>query len=70
MLLAVLIGVASQMAGNGYSLTGIAAVVGGGTMLDGGRGSTVASAVAALFMAQLDQLMLALDPGLADQLLV
>ncbi|MDR3386125.1 MAG: hypothetical protein P4L92_03665 [Rudaea sp.] len=70
MLLAGFIGFASQVAGNSYLLPGIAAVLVGGTMLGGGRGSTVASAVAALFMVQLDQFVLALGAGPADQLLV
>ncbi|WP_321933776.1 ABC transporter permease [Paraburkholderia sp. J8-2] len=70
MLLAGFIGSASQTSGNDYLLPAIAAVVVGGTPFTGGRGSVVASAVAALFMAQLGQLVLALGAGAAVQLLV
>jgi ribose transport system permease protein len=70
MLLAGFIGSASQTSGNDYLLPAIAAVVVGGTPFTGGRGSVVASAVAALFMAQLGQLVLALGAGPAVQLLV
>jgi ribose transport system permease protein len=42
----------------------------GGTKFTGGKGSVVASAVAALFMAQLGQMVLALGAGPAMQLLV
>ena len=58
------------MAGNDYLLPAIAAVVVGGTKFTGGKGSVVASAVAALFMAQLGQMVLALGAGPAVQLLV
>jgi ribose transport system permease protein len=70
MLLAGFIGSASQTAGNNYLLPAIAAVVVGGTPFTGGRGSVIASAVAALFMAQLGQLVLALGAGDSVQLLV
>jgi ribose transport system permease protein len=70
MLLAGFIGSASQTSGNDYLLPAIAAVVVGGTPFTGGKGSVVASAVAALFMAQLGQLVLALGAGPAVQLLV
>ncbi|WP_429341702.1 ABC transporter permease [Paraburkholderia sp. GAS42] len=70
MLLAGFIGSASQTSGNDYLLPAIAAVVVGGTPFTGGKGSVVASAVAALFMAQLGQLVLALGSGPAVQLLV
>jgi ribose transport system permease protein len=70
MLLAGFIGSASQTAGNDYLLPAIAAVVVGGTPFTGGKGSVIASAVAALFMAQLGQLVLALGAGAAVQLLV
>ncbi|CAD6530778.1 Ribose import permease protein RbsC [Paraburkholderia hiiakae] len=70
MLLAGFIGSASQTSGNDYLLPAIAAVVVGGTPFTGGRGSVIASAVAALFMAQLGQLVLALGAGAAVQLLV
>jgi ribose transport system permease protein len=70
MLLAGLIGSASPVAGNDYLMPAIAAVVVGGTKFTGGRGSVVASAAAALFMAQLGQMVLALGAGPAVQLLV
>ncbi|MBI3526264.1 MAG: ABC transporter permease [Betaproteobacteria bacterium] len=69
-LLAGYIGNASHTAGNDYLLPAIAAVVVGGTPFTGGRGSVVASGVAALFMAQLSQMVLALGAGSAVQLLV
>ena len=70
MLLAGFIGSASATSGNDYLLPAIAAVVVGGTPFTGGKGSVIASAVAALFMAQLGQLVLALGAGPAVQLLV
>jgi ribose transport system permease protein len=70
MLLAGLIGNASPIAGNDYLLPAIAAVVVGGTKFTGGKGSVVASAAAALFMAQLGQMVLALGAGPAVQLMV
>lgn len=70
MLLAGLIGSASPIAGNDYLMPAIAAVVVGGTKFTGGKGSVVASAAAALFMAQLGQTVLALGAGPAAQLLV
>lgn len=70
MMLAGFVGSASQTAGNDYLLPGIAAVIVGGTQFAGGRGSIVATAVAALFMAQLQQLVLSLGAGPAAQLLV
>lgn len=70
MLLAGFIGSASQTSGNSYLLPAIAAVVVGGTPFTGGKGSVIASAAAALFMAQLGQLVLALGAGDSVQLLV
>ncbi len=64
------IGLASHTAGNSYLMPGIAAVVVGGTPFTGGRGSVIASGVAALFMAQLDQMVLSLGAGAATQMLV
>ncbi|MBO9112652.1 MULTISPECIES: ABC transporter permease [Rhizobium/Agrobacterium group] len=64
------IGSASQTAGNDYLLPAIAAVVVGGTPFTGGRGSVVASGVAALFMVQLGQMVLALGADTSVQLLV
>jgi len=69
-LLAGFIGSASQTAGNGYLLTSIGAVAVGGTPFTGGSGNVVASAVAALFLAQLGQGGLALGASAAAQLLV
>jgi len=70
LLLAGFIGSASQTAGSDYLLTSIAAVAVGGTPFTGGRGSVIASAVAALFFAQLGQMVLALGAGTAVQLLI
>ncbi|MBZ9772371.1 ABC transporter permease [Mesorhizobium sp. CO1-1-8] len=70
MLYAGFIGSASQAAGNDYLLPGIAAVVVGGTPFTGGRGSVIASGVAAIFMTQLGIMVLALGAGTAVQLLV
>jgi ribose transport system permease protein len=70
MLYAGFIGSASHIAGNDYLLPAIAAVVVGGTPFSGGRGSVVASGVAALFMAQLGQLVLSMGASTAVQLLV
>jgi ribose transport system permease protein len=64
------IGSASPFAGNDYLLPSIAAVVVGGTPFSGGRGSVVASGVAALFMTQLGQLVLSLGASTPVQLLV
>lgn len=64
------IGTASPIAGNDYLLPSIAAVVVGGTPFTGGRGSVLASGVAAVFMTQLGQMVLALGAGTAIQLLV
>ncbi len=69
-LLAGYIGNASQAAGNDYLLPAVAAVVVGGTPFTGGKGSVVASGVAALFMTQLGQLALSLGATAAVQLLV
>ncbi len=70
MLFTGFIGSASQTAGVDYLLPAIAAVVVGGTPFTGGRGSVIASGVAALFMAQLSQMVLALGAGTPVQLLV
>ncbi len=70
MLLASFIGYASATAGDDYLLPGIAAVVIGGTSFAGGNGSLIASGAAALFMAQLGQMVLALGAGAAEQLFV
>jgi ribose transport system permease protein len=56
--------------GNPYLFQTVMAVVIGGTSVAGGRGSVVASAVAALFLTQLGQVVLTLGAGAAVQLLV
>jgi ribose transport system permease protein len=58
----------SAFQGDSQLLPSVAAVVLGGTSLLGGRGSPVASAVAALFLSQLDQLVLTLgvNPAAAN----
>ena len=48
----------------------MAAVVLGGTSLLGGRGNLVASAIAALFLSQLDQFVLALGVTYATRTLI
>ncbi|WP_108260572.1 ABC transporter permease [Mangrovicoccus ximenensis] len=70
MLYAGFIGSASQNAGTDFLLPGIAAVVVGGTPFSGGRGSVIASGVAAVFMTQLGILVMALGAGSAVQLLI
>jgi ribose transport system permease protein len=57
-------------AGNSYLLPVIAAVVVGGTPFTGGRGSVVATAVAAVFLTQLLQVVLALGAPSSTQLIV
>jgi ribose transport system permease protein len=56
--------------GNNYLLPTVAAVVLGGTSLLGGRGNLVATAMAALFLSQLDQFVLALGVTYATRQLV
>ena len=56
--------------GNNYLLPTVAAVVLGGTSLLGGRGNLVATALAALFLSQLDQFVLALGVSYATRTLV
>jgi len=53
-----------------YLLPSVAAVVLGGTSLLGGRGNLVATAIAALFLSQLDQFVLALGVSYASRTLV
>jgi len=69
-MLASFIGSATHSAGNDYLLPSVAAVVIGGTSLAGGRGSVVASAIAALFITQLGQMVLSMGASSATQLLV
>jgi len=56
--------------GDTYLVPSIAAVVLGGTALSGGRASVVASAVAALFLTQLNQIVLAAGMPTSTQLIV
>jgi ribose transport system permease protein len=69
-LLAGLVNAPSLFAGDAYLLPTIAAVVLGGTALTGGRGSVIATAVGALFLTQLEQVVLAMGAENAVQLLI
>jgi len=69
-LLAGIVSTPSAFQGDSYLLPSVAAVVLGGTSLLGGRGSVAASAVAALFLTQLDQLLLTSGASSAVQSLV
>ena len=68
-LLSGFIGNAAQNAGVDYLLPGVAAVV-VGTPFTGGRGSVVASGIAALFITQLGQMVLSMGATPAIQLFV
>jgi ribose transport system permease protein len=57
-------------AGNPYLLPAIAAVVVGGTPLIGGRGTVVGTALGALFLSQLTQLVFSLGAPTSTQLLI
>lgn len=70
MLLAGIVTAPSAFQGDTYLLPSVAAVVLGGTSLLGGKGSPVASAVAALFLSQLDQFVLTLGVNAAVKNLV
>ncbi|MGW1991459.1 ABC transporter permease [Embleya sp. NPDC001921] len=70
MVLAAYVGTADIGAGNSYLLPVIAAVVIGGTAFTGGRGSVVATAVGALFLSQLDQLLFTMGLPTSLRLLV
>jgi ribose transport system permease protein len=69
-LLAGIVTTPSIFSGNDYLLPTVAAVVLGGTSLLGGVGSVTATAVAALFLTQLDQFVLATGASSAVQNLV
>jgi len=69
-VLAGFVGSPNTNAGNSYLLPAIAAVVVGGTALTGGRGSVVGSAVGALFLSQLTQLVLSLGAPSSTQLIL
>jgi ribose transport system permease protein len=56
--------------GDTYLLSSVAAVVLGGTSLAGGRGSVVATAIGAIFIAQLNQLVLLLGAESSLQLII
>ena len=56
--------------GETYLLTSVAVVVLGGTSLLGGRGLPAATVVAALFLSQLDQFVLALGVSFAVRTLI
>lgn len=56
--------------GDQYLLPAIAAVVVGGTAFTGGRGNIVGTAVAAVFLGQLTQLVLSLGAPTATQLII
>ena len=70
LLLAGVVRTPSAQQGDTYLLPSVAAVVLGGTSLLGGRGSVVASAIAALFLSQLDQVLLTSGVNSAVQNLV
>lgn len=59
----------SAFQGNSYLMPSIAAVVLGGTSLFGGRGNLVAAAIAALFLTQLQQLVLTTGSSVGVQYL-
>ncbi|MBO3750130.1 ABC transporter permease [Streptosporangiaceae bacterium NEAU-GS5] len=69
-LLAGIVTAPSAFQGETYLLPSVAAVVLGGTSLLGGKGSPVASALAALFLSQLDQFVLTLGVNAAVKNLV
>lgn len=69
-LLAGLLRLPTLTAGNDYLLPSIAAVVLGGTALTGGKGSIVGTALGALFLAQLGQLVQTFTQATAVQNIV
>lgn len=69
-LLGGILGTPNLFQGDSYLLPSVAAVVLGGTSLLGGRGSVIATAVAALFISQLDQFVLVLGASNGVQNLV
>lgn len=69
-LLAGIVAQPTAYEGDNYLLPSVAVVVLGGTSLLGGRGNLVASAIAALFLSQLEQFVLALGVTYAVQTLV
>jgi ribose transport system permease protein len=69
-LLAGYVSTPNTNAGNSYLLPAIAAVVVGGTALTGGRGNILGTAVGALFLSQLTQLVLSMGAPSSTQYLV
>jgi ribose transport system permease protein len=69
-LLAGIVAQPTAFQGDAYLLPSVAAVVLGGTSLLGGRGYLVATVVAALFLSQLEQFVLALGVDFAVRTLV
>ncbi len=69
-LLAGIVAQPTAYEGDNYLLPSVAVVVLGGTSLLGGRGNLVASAIAALFLSQLEQFVLAVGVKFAVQTLV
>ncbi|BEP15910.1 hypothetical protein acdb102_42210 [Acidothermaceae bacterium B102] len=69
-LLAGIVAQPTAFQGDAYLLQSVAAVVLGGTSLLGGRGYLVATAIAAVFLIQLQQFVLALGVNFAFQTLV
>jgi len=69
-MLAGLLRIPTLTAGDAYLLPSIAAVVLGGTALTGGRGSIVGTALGALFLAQLSQLVQTFTQSTAVQNIV
>ena len=69
-LLAGILAQPTAFQGDAYLLPSVAAVVLGGTSLLGGRGYLVAAAIAALFLSQLEQFVLALGVSFAVRTLV
>ncbi len=70
LLLAGILNKPTAYQGDAYLLASVAAVVLGGTSLRGGRGNLAATALAALFLTQLDQFVLALGVNFAVKTLV
>jgi ribose transport system permease protein len=64
------VGASTLSLGDSYQLPVIAAVVVGGASLKGGRGSVVASAVAALFVGQIVQMVVTVGAPSSFQLLI
>lgn len=56
--------------GNAYLMSVIAVVIVGGTPLSGGRGTIIGTAISALFLSQLMQLVLTLGAPTASQMLI